>query len=222
MKWSSSVSEEFDVKDAISEVVGTRGPTWEVSLPTSPSSSSRRITRRTSTSSPHRCGSAWAQRPHRLLGRGCYRRRPRGRGPYGVLADCGLASGRRGHSLRHSGRAPPRPRRRPLTWETAVGVTAADEPHFVLLADPFSLRADALIAGLDYAFPSAVKIGDWRAEARGRAATRSSSTKTSTAAGPLASPYRATSESIPSWRRVAAPSAVPTSSPGTGEHPART
>ena len=53
----------------------------------------------------------------------------------------------------------PDPDAGPSTWETAVGVTAADEPHFVLLADPFSLRADALIAGLDYAFPSAVKIG---------------------------------------------------------------
>jgi small ligand-binding sensory domain FIST len=38
-------------------------------------------------------------------------------------------------------------------------VPAHDEPQFVLLADPFSVRAEALLAGLDYAFPSSPKIG---------------------------------------------------------------
>jgi len=32
-------------------------------------------------------------------------------------------------------------------------------PDFVLLADPFSLRGDRLLMGLDYAFPRSVKIG---------------------------------------------------------------
>ena len=47
----------------------------------------------------------------------------------------------------------------PDAWERLVGVRAQDDPQFVLLADPFSIRAEALLAGLDYAFPSSPKIG---------------------------------------------------------------
>ena len=47
----------------------------------------------------------------------------------------------------------------PDAWERLVGVSARDEPQFVLLADPFSVRAEALLAGLDYAFPASSKIG---------------------------------------------------------------
>ncbi len=47
----------------------------------------------------------------------------------------------------------------PDAWERLVGVSAQDEPHFVLLADPFSGRPEALLAGLDYAFPNSSKIG---------------------------------------------------------------
>jgi small ligand-binding sensory domain FIST len=47
----------------------------------------------------------------------------------------------------------------PEAWERLVGVRAQDEPQFVLLADPFSVRAEALLAGLDYAFPNSPKIG---------------------------------------------------------------
>ena len=47
----------------------------------------------------------------------------------------------------------------PEAWERLVGVRARDEPQFVLLADPFSCRPEALLAGLDYAFPSSPKIG---------------------------------------------------------------
>jgi small ligand-binding sensory domain FIST len=47
----------------------------------------------------------------------------------------------------------------PEAWEHLVGVRAQEEPHFVLLADPFSVRAEALLAGLDYAFPGSSKIG---------------------------------------------------------------
>ena len=47
----------------------------------------------------------------------------------------------------------------PDGWETLVGARASDEPHFLILADPFSLRAEHLLMGLDYAFPAAVKIG---------------------------------------------------------------
>jgi small ligand-binding sensory domain FIST len=47
----------------------------------------------------------------------------------------------------------------PDAWERLVGVRAQDDPQFVLLADPFSIHAEALLAGLDYAFPSSPKIG---------------------------------------------------------------
>jgi small ligand-binding sensory domain FIST len=47
----------------------------------------------------------------------------------------------------------------PDAWERLVGVRSQDEPQFVLLSDPFSARPDALLAGLDYAFPSSPKIG---------------------------------------------------------------
>jgi small ligand-binding sensory domain FIST len=47
----------------------------------------------------------------------------------------------------------------PEAWEDLIGVRPADDPHFVLLADPFGARPEALLAGLDYAFPGAAKIG---------------------------------------------------------------
>ena len=47
----------------------------------------------------------------------------------------------------------------PGAWETLVKTSADREPHFVLLADPFSLRGEHLLMGLDYAFPSSVKVG---------------------------------------------------------------
>ncbi len=47
----------------------------------------------------------------------------------------------------------------PDAWEDLVGVRRTEEPQFVLLADPFSGRPEALLAGLDYAFPGSAKIG---------------------------------------------------------------
>ncbi len=47
----------------------------------------------------------------------------------------------------------------PDAWRQLVGVRPEDEPQFVLLADPFSVRTEALLAGLDYAFPASQKIG---------------------------------------------------------------
>lgn len=40
-----------------------------------------------------------------------------------------------------------------------VGVAAADDPQFILLCDPFSCDADALVGALDAAYPRARKIG---------------------------------------------------------------
>jgi len=47
----------------------------------------------------------------------------------------------------------------PDAWERLVGVGAGEDPEFVLLTDPFSVRTEALLAGLDYAFPNSAKIG---------------------------------------------------------------
>ena len=47
----------------------------------------------------------------------------------------------------------------PDSWENLVGAERSEEPQFVLLADPFTSRPEALLAGLDYAFPGSAKIG---------------------------------------------------------------
>src|SRR5829696_9408332 len=47
----------------------------------------------------------------------------------------------------------------PDSWERLVGAERSQEPQFVLLADPFTSRPEALLAGLDYAFPDSAKIG---------------------------------------------------------------
>lgn len=47
----------------------------------------------------------------------------------------------------------------PDKWEELTGVSSADDPHFIILPDPFSFRIDVLAQGLDYAFPHAIKIG---------------------------------------------------------------
>ncbi len=47
----------------------------------------------------------------------------------------------------------------PETWERLVGARASDTPGFILMADPFSMRSEHLLMGLDYAFPKSVKIG---------------------------------------------------------------
>ena len=54
----------------------------------------------------------------------------------------------------------PGPDDAPGRWEEAVGVHAADNPKFVVVADPFSMtRAEDMLRGFDYAFPKSVKIG---------------------------------------------------------------
>ncbi|MBI3742723.1 MAG: FIST C-terminal domain-containing protein [Chloroflexi bacterium] len=47
----------------------------------------------------------------------------------------------------------------PAAWEKVVGVAPDKKPDFVLLVDPFSVRADALVSGLDYAFAGRAKVG---------------------------------------------------------------
>ena len=47
----------------------------------------------------------------------------------------------------------------PDKWQDLLGVSDAQEPQFVILADPFSFPVQNLIMGLDFAFPRAAKIG---------------------------------------------------------------
>ena len=47
----------------------------------------------------------------------------------------------------------------PDDWHDALGVNPADQPQFVLLADPMSFPAQEFLLGMDYAYPAAAKIG---------------------------------------------------------------
>jgi small ligand-binding sensory domain FIST len=47
----------------------------------------------------------------------------------------------------------------PSRWTELIGVPVETNPHFVLLADPFSSGITDLLQGLDYAYPTAVKVG---------------------------------------------------------------
>lgn len=53
----------------------------------------------------------------------------------------------------------PSPDASPDAWEALIGVPASDHPNIVLLPDPFTLPSEALVEGLDYAYPDSVKIG---------------------------------------------------------------
>lgn len=47
----------------------------------------------------------------------------------------------------------------PDAWVEKIGVAPADNPSFILLADPFTAGITELLQGLDFAYPGAVKVG---------------------------------------------------------------
>ncbi|TVQ11274.1 MAG: hypothetical protein EA368_05860 [Leptolyngbya sp. DLM2.Bin27] len=47
----------------------------------------------------------------------------------------------------------------PDAWAELVGVAPEADPQFILMADPFSSKVTDLLQGLDFAYPSGVKIG---------------------------------------------------------------
>jgi small ligand-binding sensory domain FIST len=47
----------------------------------------------------------------------------------------------------------------PNSWTELLGIEAAKNPQFILLADPFSSRINDLLEGLDFAYPGSAKIG---------------------------------------------------------------
>ena len=53
----------------------------------------------------------------------------------------------------------PSPDEPPDAWANILGVTPEEKPHFLVLMDPFSMAGESILSGLDYAFPSAVKVG---------------------------------------------------------------
>lgn len=47
----------------------------------------------------------------------------------------------------------------PSEWTEIIGVHPEESPHFILMADPFSSGMNDLLQGLDFAYPSSVKVG---------------------------------------------------------------
>ncbi|WP_225938300.1 FIST signal transduction protein [Leptothermofonsia sichuanensis] len=59
----------------------------------------------------------------------------------------------------------------PDAWINQIGVPVTAQPHFILLADPFSSRINDLLQGLDFAYPGAVKVGGLASGGGGNAQT---------------------------------------------------
>ncbi|HBB30767.1 MAG TPA: hypothetical protein DDZ80_02495 [Cyanobacteria bacterium UBA8803] len=47
----------------------------------------------------------------------------------------------------------------PDAWVELIGVSPQEQPHFILLADPFSSKVNDLLQGLDFAYPGSIKVG---------------------------------------------------------------
>ena len=52
-------------------------------------------------------------------------------------------------------------------WRARVGLPVEDDPQFILLVDPFTFDADALVGGLDAAYPKGKKVGGQASGGRG-------------------------------------------------------
>ncbi|MFN8611152.1 MAG: FIST C-terminal domain-containing protein [Vulcanimicrobiota bacterium] len=61
----------------------------------------------------------------------------------------------------------PSPDAPPESWREAIGLTDwKSRPDFILLADPFEFELNALLRGLDYAYPRSLKLGGVASDAR--------------------------------------------------------
>jgi len=47
----------------------------------------------------------------------------------------------------------------PKAWVDCLGIAAEDNPHFILLGEPFASGTNNLLAGLDFVYPNSVKVG---------------------------------------------------------------
>ena len=61
----------------------------------------------------------------------------------------------------------------PKAWQQLIGLKTdaatgneQDTPQFILLADPFSIRVEDMLAGFDFAYPQSVKVGGLASGAR--------------------------------------------------------
>lgn len=61
----------------------------------------------------------------------------------------------------------PNPDAPPAAWHAALGVPPSPVPAFVLIADPYTIRPEAFVSGLDFAWPSSVKVGGLASAGRG-------------------------------------------------------
>ncbi|MDX2167828.1 MAG: FIST N-terminal domain-containing protein [Deltaproteobacteria bacterium] len=76
----------------------------------------------------------------------------------GVALSAAFLPGVSLQPLRLTNDALPSPRAEPAAWRELIGI-AADEPQLILLPDPFSFDAEAVIRGVDRAYPGAVTVG---------------------------------------------------------------
>lgn len=53
----------------------------------------------------------------------------------------------------------PDPDTAPSVWQEWLGVDAAKNPNFIVLADPFSFRAEEFLAGMDFAYARSAIVG---------------------------------------------------------------
>ncbi len=53
----------------------------------------------------------------------------------------------------------PDPDTAPSVWREWLGVDAAKNPNFILLADPFSFRGEEFLSGMDFAYAESPKVG---------------------------------------------------------------
>lgn len=53
----------------------------------------------------------------------------------------------------------PDPDTAPSVWREWLGVDAAKNPNFILLADPFSFRGEEFLSGMDFAYAQSPKVG---------------------------------------------------------------
>ncbi len=47
----------------------------------------------------------------------------------------------------------------PRMWHAMTGIPPSESTHFLLFADPYSIRTENLLMGMDYAYPKSVKVG---------------------------------------------------------------
>jgi small ligand-binding sensory domain FIST len=60
----------------------------------------------------------------------------------------------------------PDPDAPPHAWHEGIGLSPADRPSFVVVADPLTVDAERLVQGLDFAYPGSVTVGGLASGAR--------------------------------------------------------